>query len=478
MTDVSAERLRRFFTRLDGGMRVAQAVRDCCIFARQDLTKDPPFSKLDMISCRNVLIYLGAVLQRRIMSIFHYALRTDGILLLGSSEATSSYGDLFAVVDRKHKIYRKRPQLTPRLAVDLALPMPRARRAPAYVVEGEPVTATSILREADRVLLARFCPPGVVINDNLEIVQFRGRTSPYLEPAPGTATFNLLKMAREGLLAEIRTAVHTARQKEMPVRRSRVRVKTNDHIVVVDVEVIPFAAGSDRYYVVIFEPAPLPLRVSKAKEKPAKSGAEGKQDLSRLRRELDATRDYLQSIIEEQEAMNEELRSANEEIQSSNEELQSTNEELETAKEELQSSNEELTTLNEELENRNDELGVVNSDLNNLLTAIEIGVVMLDGDMRIRRANPSAQRLLNLLPTDIGRSIDDMKTTLVMDHLDKIIASVIDTLEVRETTVQDRGGRWYSLRIRPYKTMDNKIDGAVMILIDVDQLRRMAPLPT
>ena len=478
VTDVSAERRRRFFTRLDGGMRVAQAVRDCCIFARQDLTKDPPFSKLDMISCRNVLIYLGAVLQRRIMSIFHYALRTDGILLLGSSEATSSYGDLFAVVDRKHKIYRKRPQLTPRLAVDLALPMPRARRAPAYVVEGEPVTATSILREADRVLLARFCPPGVVINDNLEIVQFRGRTSPYLEPAPGTATFNLLKMAREGLLAEIRTAVHTARQKEMPVRRSRVRVKTNDHIVVVDVEVIPFAAGSDRYYVVIFEPAPLPLRVSKAKEKPAKSGAEGKQDLSRLRRELDATRDYLQSIIEEQEAMNEELRSANEEIQSSNEELQSTNEELETAKEELQSSNEELTTLNEELENRNDELGVVNSDLNNLLTAIEIGVVMLDGDMRIRRANPSAQRLLNLLPTDIGRSIDDMKTTLVMDHLDKIIASVIDTLEVRETTVQDRGGRWYSLRIRPYKTMDNKIDGAVMILIDVDQLRRMAPLPT
>src|SRR5438067_708439 len=271
VADVSPERLRRFFTRLDGGVRVAQAVRDCCIFARQDLTKDPPFSKLDMISCRNVLIYLGAVLQRRIMSIFHYALRTDGILLLGSSEATSSYGDLFAVVDRKHKIYRKRPLLTPRLAVDLALPVPRTPRAPAYVVEGEAVTATAILREADRVLLARFCPPGVVINDNLEIVQLRGRTSPYLEPAPGTATFNLLKMAREGLLAEIRTAIHTARQKEMPVRRSRVRVKTNDHIVVVDVEVIPFAAGSDRYYVVIFEPAPLPLRVSKGKEKPAKS---------------------------------------------------------------------------------------------------------------------------------------------------------------------------------------------------------------
>ena len=478
VADVSPERLQRFFTRIDGGVRVVQAVRDCCIFARQDLTKDPPFSKLDMISCRNVLIYVGAVLQRRIVSIFHYALRADGILLLGSSEAVSGYGDLFAAADRKHKIYRKRPQLNHRMAVDFAAPVPRAQPAPARVVDGEPVSAASIMREADRILLARFSPPGVVINENLEIVQFRGRTSPYLEPAPGTATFNLLKMAREGLLAEIRAAIDTARRKEMPVRSSGVRVKADDHVVVIDVEVIPFAAGSDRYYAVVFEPAPLPLRTSKSKGKTKAATAEEKQSLSRLRRELDATRDYLRSIIEEQEAMNEELRSANEEIQSSNEELQSTNEELETAKEELQSSNEELTTLNEELENRNEELGLVNSDLNNLLTSIEIGVVILDGGMRIRRANPAAQRLFGLLPTDVGRSINDMKTTLVMDHLDQVIASVMDNLEVRETTVQDRGGRWYSLRIRPYKTMDNKIDGAVLVLIDVDQLRRMAPLPS
>jgi two-component system CheB/CheR fusion protein len=282
-------------------------------------------------------------------------------------------------------------------------------------------------------------------------------------------------MAREGLLAEVHTAVTEARRKEIPVRRAGVRVKTNDHTIVIDLEVIPFVAGgNDRYYAVVFEPAPLPLpgRTSKAKAKGGTS--EEKQNVTRLRRELEATRDYLQSIIEEQEAMNEELRSANEEIQSSNEELQSTNEELETAKEELQSSNEELITLNEELENRNDELSLVNSDLSNLLTSIEIGVVMLDGNMRIRRANTTAQRLLSLLPTDVGRPINDMKTTLVIDRLDQMIASVIDNLEVREATVQDRGGRWYSLRIRPYKSLDNKIDGAVLIIIDVDQLRRAA----
>src|ERR1051325_4128338 len=477
VSEVSAERLHKFFTRVDGGVRVAQTVRDCCIFARQDLTKDPPFSKLDMISCRNVLIYLGAVLQRRIMSVFHYALRNDGILLLGSSEAMNAYGDLFAEVDRRFKLYRKRPAVNQRLAAaGFVTRVPRRQLVPSHLIDAEAFNAAAVLREADRVLLARFCPPGVIINENLEIVQFRGRTSPYLEPAPGTATFNLLKMAREGLLAEVHTAVTEARRKEIPVRRAGVRVKTNDHTIVIDLEVIPFVAGgNDRYYAVVFEPAPLPLpgRTSKAKVKAGTS--EEKQDVVRLRRELEATRDYLQSIIEEQEAMNEELRSANEEIQSSNEELQSTNEELETAKEELQSSNEELITLNEELENRNDELSLVNSDLSNLLTSIEIGVVILDGNMRIRRANAAAQRLLSLLPTDVGRPINDMKTTLIIERLDQMIASVIDNLETREATVQDRGGRWYSLRIRPYKSLDNKIDGAVLIIVDVDQLRRAAP---
>jgi two-component system CheB/CheR fusion protein len=472
--DVSPERLRRFFVRTDGGVRVTKSVRDCCVFARQDLTKDPPFSKLDLISCRNVLIYLGAVLQRRVMPIFHYALRPEGVLLLGSSEAVTSYNDLFAIVDRKHKIYRKRSVVNHRMAVEFVPLPPREQRAPAELQDVGAVTAANVGREADRVLLSRFCPSGVIINENLEILQFRGRTSPYLEPAPGAASFSLLKMAREGLLAEIRTAIHAARQKDVPVRRGGVRVKTNGHSILVDLEVIPFTGlARDQYFAVLFEPAPIPASTPKGKK--PKLTAEEKRELPRLKRELEATREYLQSIIEEQEAMNEELRSANEEIQSSNEELQSTNEELETAKEELQSSNEELTTLNEELENRNEELALVNNDLNNLLTSIDVGVIMLDGAMRIRRCNTAAQRVLNVVPADIGRSLADLKTTLVTDDLERTIGAVIDNLEVREMTVQDRGGRWYSLRIRPYKRMDNKIDGAVMVLIDVDQLRRMVP---
>src|SRR5262249_7075329 len=264
-------------------------------------------------------------------------------------------------------------------------------------------SAANIFREADRVLLARFTPSGVLVNDNMEILQFRGRTSAFLEPAPGAASFNLLKMAREGLLAELRTAIHTARKKEHPVRRDGVRVRPNGQAVTASVEVVPFVgAGNDRYFLVLFQeaaPAEKPPKVSK------KATPKEAAEIVRLKRELDATRDYLQSIIEEQEAMNEELRSANEEIQSSNEELQSTNEELETAKEELQSSNEELTTLNEELENRNQELAQANNDLLNLLGSVDIPIVMLDSALHIHRFNPGAQRALNLIPADVGRSI-------------------------------------------------------------------------
>jgi two-component system CheB/CheR fusion protein len=473
--EVSPERLRRFFVRDEGGYRINKAVRDCCVFARQDLTKDPPFSKLDLISCRNVMIYLGNVLQRRVMSIFHYALRNDGYLVLGSSESVGSFDHLFTLVDRKHKIYQKVPVVNHRLALDLTLPSV-ARERPARPAVGEEiVTVPNILREADRVLLARFSPAGVIVNDQMEIVQFRGRTSPYLEPAPGTASFNLLKMAREGLLAELRNAISTARRKEAPVRRGGVRVTTNGHVTVIDLEVIPFfGSAHDCYFAILFEPASIPLtETAKGGRKGAKAkAAEDPRLVARLKRELEATREYLQSIIEEQEAMNEELRSANEEIQSSNEELQSTNEELETAKEELQSSNEELITLNEELENRADELALVNNDLLNLLASVDIAIVMLDAALRIRRFNSGAQRVLNLIPADLGRSIAELKTPLELDHLDEMIAGVIEKLELRESEVRDRSGHPYILRLRPYKTMDNKIDGAVLVLIDVEQWKR------
>jgi two-component system CheB/CheR fusion protein len=472
--EVSPERLRRFFTRVDGGYRVAKSVRDCCIFARQNLTNDPPFSKVDLISCRNVLIYLGAVLQRRVMSIFHYSLQPDGYLVLGNAETIGNYADLFTIVDRRHKVYQRKGALS-RLPTDLArpaLPFSSHHLDRIRLLDEEPVAPPNLFREADRVLLSRFTPAGVVIDEEMEILQFRGRTSAYLEPAPGTASFNLLKMAREGLLAELRTAIHTARKKDASVRREGITVTADGHSQTINLDVIPFVGpSSGRFFIVLFEPVQGESGTKSRRKKSAPPDADTKQSV-RLKRELEATRDYLQSIIEEQEAMNEELRSANEEIQSSNEELQSTNEELETAKEELQSSNEELMTLNEELEHRNDELAHANNDLLNLLASVDLPIVMLDSSLRIRRFNPSAQRALNLIPTDAGRSIRDLSLTLNVQDLDAMIASVIDTLEVRELRVEDREGRAYLLRIRPYKTSDNKIDGAVLVLIDIDQLKK------
>jgi len=465
-TEVSRERLRGFFNRIDGGYRVSKEVRDCCIFARQNLTRDPPFSRLDLISCRNVMIYFGSVLQKKVLSIFHYALRPDGYLLLGTSETIGNFGDLFSMADRKHKIYRK-AMGSAGSQTDFLMSLPEAA-PPVRAGEIEPAPVNALLREADRVLLDRISPAGVLINENMEILQFRGRTAPFLEIPPGAASFNLLKMAREGLLSDLRRAVFTARKKQAPDRREGIRIQTNDHTITITIEAIPFISHTH-------EPFMLVLFEENAREKvPRRTGKRQKAEpvprqIQRLKRELEATREYLQAIIEEQETMNEELRSANEEIQSSNEELQSTNEELETAKEELQSSNEELTTLNEELENRNQELARVNSDLINVLSSVEIPILMLDSQYRIRRFNPSAQQILNVLPADIGRPISDLKMSLSVDDIRKVVDEVIEKLEVREMSVEDDSGRKFSLRVRPYRTTDNKIDGAVLALINLEE---------
>jgi two-component system CheB/CheR fusion protein len=475
--EMSPQRLRRYFSRVEQGYRVMKSVRDCCIFARQNLAKDPPFSRIDLVSCRNVLIYLGAPLQRKVMSIFHYALRPQGYLLLGSSETIGSFGDLFVPVDRKHKIYRRSTSAMNRLPVDFeptvaAQPRPRIERPR---MNDENLTPSGVFREADRVMLARLAPPGVLINEAMEILQFRGRTSAYLEPPAGAASFNILKMAREGLLADLRAAIHAARKSEDPVRREGIRVKTNGDYSIVDVEVIPFTTPQkERYQLVLFHDiANVAAGSPKTDRQPSLQEQESdSRSVTRLKRELEATREYLQSIIEEQEAMNEELRSANEEIQSSNEELQSTNEELETAKEELQSSNEELITLNEELERGNLHLAEVNNDLVNLLASIDVGIVMLDSQLRIRRFNPPAQRVLGLMAGDIGRPMHDLNAALLVDDLEAMIDRVIAELDVRELQVEDRRGGTHLLRIRPYKTMENRIEGAVLVLIGIDQPKK------
>lgn len=472
--DVSSERLRRFFVKTDGGFRVAKLLRDMCIFARHDLTRDPPFSRLDLVVCRNVLIYLDLPLQKRLMTVFHYALKTNGYLMLGSAEAPSPQG-FFAVADKKWRIFRKMP-------ADLAPPLPlpvepirpvnmgaRAARA------GEIYAGKSAQDEATGLILDRYGPPGVLVDSSFQIVQFRGHTGAFLEVAAGEPNLNVLKMARSGLLHPLRTALQTARRRARSVRKNRVVVQRNGDWTEISLEVIPLSTARGEHFLILFE---------ETKKTPRKAGTAappkrraGKQpelgvQVTDLRRELAASREYLQSIIQELEAANEELQSANEEILSSNEELQSTNEELDTAKEELQSTNEELNTVNEELHSRNEELTRLNSDLLNLLASVDIPIVIVGSALEIRRFTPKAEQLFNLMPGDVGRPISQIKPNFEIENLEGLIRETIDHVAPRQREVKDSAGRWQSVRVRPYKGVDNRLDGAVVAVIDIDALKQ------
>jgi two-component system CheB/CheR fusion protein len=472
--EMSAERLRRFFLRSEKGYRVNKSIREMCVFARQNLVTDPPFSSLDLVSCRNVLIYLGPGLQRKIMPLLHYALKPTGYLLLGASESIGAFADLFSFADKKAKIYGKRithirpPIARTSPATELR---PNVTALPAAPAPSETAPRISdVQKQADRILLAHHTPSGVVINRHLEVLQFRGRTGPYLEHPHGEASLNLLKMAREGLGFSLRAAVARAIKENARVREECVPVRQGGLYREVDFEIVPFQVppGRERFYLVTFEspsaPAPEKGRAGRGRKAGRAVSVEG-AELSRLREELAATRESLEAIIQEQEATNEELRSANEEIMSNNEEL-------ETSKEELQSTNEELATLNDELENRNHELDHVNNDLHNLLGSVNIPVVIVGPDLRIRRFTNVAEKTLNLIPTDVGRPLTDLNLNVMVPQLGQMVAEVIDTLQARDVEVQDNGKHWWSLRIRPYRTTDNKIDGAVVALVDIDVLKQ------
>ena len=472
--EVSPERLRRFFKREDHIYRIDKSIRDMCVFARQNVTADPPFSHLDLISCRNLLIYLSTPLQKRIIPTFHYALNTPGFLVLGSAETIGDNAELFEVVDRSNKIYSKKPTLV-RSPIHYSTEGLRGLESLSARRFSQPGPAPAeAQREADRVLLGRYSPPGVLVNDNFDVIQYRGVTSAYLESPPGEPTTNVLKLAREGLFLDLRAALADARTRNETVRREGVRLRTDGRFSDVTLEVVPIKSVgmSEQSFLVLFHEngKPKSEETGNASVDPAPALAEKDRDrhLVQLQQELAATREYLQSLVEQQDAANEELRSANEEILSSNEELQSTNEELETAKEELQSTNEELNTVNEQLNHRNVELTELNNDMTNLMTSTTIPVVMVGGDLRIRRFTAPAKKVMNLLQSDIGRPIGDIKPAIVVPDLDAIIETVMETGQPQERVAQDRSGRWLSLRITPYRKFDNRIDGAVLLLVDVD----------
>jgi two-component system CheB/CheR fusion protein len=477
VADVSAERLKRFFVKLEKGYQVDKPLREMCIFAKQNIAKDPPFSNLDLISCRNLLIYLGPVLQKRVIPTLHYALKPNGYLMLGGSESLGAYSDHFTLVDKKYKIYQKKqaaaPLITYFAGVDYSFRKPQTSRP-----QRMPTTEAPVDREVDRVLANRFIPASIVVNDDMEIVQFRGRTGAYLEPAAGHPTFSLSRMAREGLLVDLRSALTKAKKDDAIVRRERVRVRSNGGTREVNLEVIPIRGqGSpERFYIVVFQDAKNQA-AHPVTRKPPGGGEQGKdgplgRENERLHREISQLREQLQALIEDHQSTAEEYKSANEEVLSTNEELQSTNEELETAKEELQSSNEELTTVNEELQNRNVELSLANNDLLNLFGNVNIPVVMVGNDLRIRRFTSPAQKLLNLIPADIGRRLGQIRPNADLDDLEQIVQESIDSTTLHEREVREKDGTWYLMRVRPYKTSENKIEGAVIAFQDIDALKR------
>ena len=474
--NVSPERLGRYFIKVDAGYQIHKSIRDRCTFARQNIVKDPPFSHLDLVSCRNVLIYLGPVLQKKVIPIFHFALKPKGFLLLGRSEAIGAFQEMFTLVDKKNKIYVKK-ELAARVPLQFTMKeYPIPLEAPLVELPPEaPLSSLDLMKEADRIVLARFSPAGVVVDEDLKIIQFRGLTGPYLEPMPGEASLNLLRMVREGLRPEVGAAVHHAIKGGTPVRKEGLKVRYNGQVREVNVEVFPIGRplSTGRFYLVVFEDvtrrsAPEKLEIKRRKGKPTSRD----ERLKELERELTATKDYLQATIEEQEATLEELKSTNEEIMSSNEELQSLNEELDASREELQSANEELATVNEELENRNTELAQINDDLVNLLTSVDIPILFLDQNLRIRRFNAGAEEVLHLVPTDTGRPIGDIKIGLEIEDLEAMLRESIDKLRIHTGEVQDRQGRWHLLQVRPYKTAENRIEGLVLTLTDIDDLKR------
>ncbi|HEY6571703.1 MAG TPA: CheR family methyltransferase, partial [Candidatus Eisenbacteria bacterium] len=492
--DMGPQRLRRFFVEEESGYRVHKSLREMVVFARQNLITDPPFSRLDLISCRNVLIYLEPSMQKRAISTFHHALRPGGFLFLGASESIAGFTDLFEQLDKKHKIYSKKASSRPAMFGadrNVRAVVPRGPRTPLpsrEPGEGElqnvPRGERNAEREADRIVVSKFAPPGVVVDGDLQILQFRGSTGGFLEPSTGKATFDVLKMARDGLMLPLRSAIDQAKQEGRPARRENIRVKRDGDDGTVNVEVIPLKNLRELCFLVLFEDVEQaadgsgPARTKRAPvRRPPVSDDPSR--IGELEIELAETRAYLQSMQEQHETANEELQAANEEVQSANEELQSINEELETSKEELESSNEELTTVNEEMSNRNIELNRLNTDLVNLQTSTKLAILLLGRDLAIRRFSPRAEKMFDLAAADVGRPIGQIRHNLFLGedadfpvNLESLGAEVIASALEQEREVRDTNGRWHSLRVRPYLTSDNRVDGAVMVLVDIDTLKR------
>ncbi|MBW4552481.1 MAG: PAS domain-containing protein [Aphanocapsa sp. GSE-SYN-MK-11-07L] len=484
MEAVSPERCHRFFVPLaGGGYQISSAIRELCVFARHNLGGDPPFSNLDLISCRNVLIYLSDSLQERIMALFHYSLNLNGFLVLGTSESVKAASSLFTAVNESAKIYARNLTFARPLFSFTTNPYPvvnlDSQQRPTKTI-----THTFDLgQEVDQLIANRYAPVSVVIDDQMHILHLRGDTDRYLKLPSGTTDLNVLLMVREGWAIALRTAIYQAQTQNISVRQEQIELASDQQSTCLNLEVIPFkpAFSNTLYFLVIFETVVRPVTASPLAER--RDPADLESEIIQLRQALAAATQrelsaqaHLQAVIQEQNYLNQNLRVANEEILSSNEELQSTNEELQTAKEEIQATNEELSTTNDELRSRHLQQNRDNSDLNNFVDSISVPILMLTNDLRIRRFTPAAQRLFDFIPTDVGRPFNHLRANFDVSNLEAMVLEVLETLNTREQEVQTQAGYWYALRIRPYRTTENQIDGVTMVFLDIDALKRHAAI--
>jgi two-component system CheB/CheR fusion protein len=469
VADVSPERLRRFFIKEDAGYRIKKEIREMVVFAVQNVIKDPPFTKLDLLSCRNLMIYLEPELQGRLIPAFHYALKPGGVLFLSPSESIGNHPELFAAINRKWKFYRAVKSIAASRAV---LPSAQAWTVPgAGKAKEEPVKKTKETNFADLVrrVLMQSCVPAAVLTDiNGNILFVHGETGKYLRPAPGQATLNVVDMAREGLQLELRTAMLAASHGDATLSREVcVRHKDESHAVHLSVLPVSDPESGQNLLLVVFQDV---LCAIPAKSRgDTASGSAAAERVEELERDLAYTRENLQATIEEQQASNEELKSTNEELQSTNEELQSTNEELETSREELQSVNEELITVNAELQAKIEQLAGMQNDMKNLLDNFSVGTIFLDEHLLIRRFTREAVQVYRLVASDVGRPLVDIKSDIKGADLLADAQAVLDTLVPCEREVCTVGGAWFLVRIQPYRTLDNVIAGVVMAFTNISQ---------
>jgi two-component system CheB/CheR fusion protein len=464
--DVSPERLARFFTKEATGYRVKSEIRETVIFAQHSLIADPPFTRLDILSCRNLLIYLAPEMQKKLIPLFHYALQPNGILVLGSAETVGGFPDLFAQITGKSRIFRRSESAQREAPIEFPSSFGRAFQGDAAVRVAQ-TPALSLQAMAEQLVLTRFSPPTVLVNDKGNILYISGKTGRYLEPAAGKANWNIFAMARDGLEYDLSAAFHKALRRPGAVTVRGLKVGADDarHYVDVTVERLEVPEPMRGLVMVVFADAAAPAEPH-ASGRSRKSHARNPR-VTELEAELQQARTELQNTREGMQTSQEELKSTNEEMQSTNEELQSTNEELTTSKEEMQSMNEELQTVNHELQGKVDELSRTNNDMQNLLNSTDIATLFLDNDLRVRRFTTQAAKIIKLIPGDVGRPITDLASDLLYPDLAEDVRGVLRTLGSAEKAISGRDGCWFAVRVMPYRTHDDRIDGVVITLADI-----------